>query len=63
MAMRASNLLGEKREQLASLGRKAREDARAAGVSAYFIDKNNPDFITEERPDQTRVIVDRVEQP
>lgn len=63
MAMRARDLLDKKREQLAVLGSKAREEARAAGVSAYFIDKNNPDFITEERPDGTRVIVDRVEQP
>lgn len=63
MAMRALDLLGVKRSQLAGLGNKAREEARSAGVSAYFIDKKIPDLITEERPDETRVILDRVEQP
>lgn len=60
--MRALDLMRDKREQLSTMGRQAREKARAKGVNAYFIDETQPDFITEERPDETRVMVDGSQQ-
>lgn len=61
--MRALDLMRDKREQLSTMGTQAREKARAKGVNAYFIDETHPDFITEERPDETRVIVDDAKHP
>lgn len=58
MTMRALDLIDHHGDKLSTLGTKAREQARANGVSAYFIDQKNPDFITEERPDGTRAIID-----
>lgn len=61
--MRALDLMSNKREQLSHMGKMAREQAHAKGVNAYFIDDTHPDFITEERPDETRVSVDGTQQP
>lgn len=59
--MRALEQLKAEEHRLANLGKAARSLARANGVDSYFIEKQNPDFITKERPDGSRAVIDRVE--
>ncbi len=54
-AVRALKQLEKHRKAFEKIGQVARDKARVAGASAYFIDSGDPNHIVEEHPEGDRV--------
>ncbi|WP_264048481.1 hypothetical protein [Methylobacterium flocculans] len=59
--MTLSKLIAEKAEGIRQVGARALEEARRAGVPAYYMDRSLGDGVIREMPDGTRERIQRHE--